>query len=110
MSDVTSVIILTELHWDYEDIKNDHPISLIQDWLTANEYGALKRVDEHAGGNRALQDEVWLGAFNYLELEEFIEFVKGLDWTVYQESVEFLYKDEHDEEFTYLRLKEADLE
>ena len=41
--------------------------------------GELAQVDQHAGGRKAIECYVWMGAFNYLEIGEFVD--------VYQKSL-----------------------
>ncbi len=34
--------------------------------------GTFTQVDQHAGGRKAIERHVWMGAFNYLEIDEFM--------------------------------------
>jgi hypothetical protein len=72
MSFVSSVILVCEL--------DDPCIHPIQDWLRVENKPPLARVNELCGGNKAMQCDVWGGAFNYLDDREFILFVKSLPW------------------------------
>ena len=77
MSKVTDVAILTPLpHSDQES----PAIAVINAWLDEHHYGQLVEVSDHAGGKRAMQAQVYLGAFNYLDVPAFIATVKGAPW------------------------------
>jgi hypothetical protein len=40
----------------------------------------LARIHEHAGGPKYLEAEVWVGAFNYLPMPDFVAHLKSLAW------------------------------
>ncbi len=64
-------------------------ITALNEWLAkpvtklnsepVNSLGQLMPVDQYAGGTRAMETNLWLGAFNYMPIGEFI--------TVYQRAV-----------------------
>jgi hypothetical protein len=56
----------------------------------------FRNVRDHAGGNKALQGDVWLGAFNYLRDEEMAEALKLVRWP-YDEEPLVLIQQEHDD-------------
>lgn len=53
----------------------------LNEWLVSddNAYGSLVEVSDHAGGTKALETHVYLGAFNYLDINGFVK--------AYQEAV-----------------------
>lgn len=59
----------------------------------------LARVDQHSLGNKCMQANVWLGARNYLDIEQFERRVAALPWRE-PENVTLLLQDEQDECFT----------
>lgn len=58
----------------------------------------LEKVDGHAGGDKAMQCDVFIGAINYLDINGFIEVFKSIKWE-YPEDIQLLIKDEHDDKF-----------
>ena len=60
--------------------------------------GTLHKVDQHAGGTKALQAEVYMGAFNYLPVGEFIALVKTLPWE-YPEDIRLFMQEEQEYSF-----------
>jgi hypothetical protein len=92
MSHVTDVIFACDLR------EEKTSVDLINDWLVEHEIGMLASVDDHAGGKKAMQSWVFLGAFNYLPIEEFASYVRSLTWC-HPENVQIWIKDEHDERF-----------
>ena len=50
------------------------------------------------GGGKFLEARIYIGAFNYLELSEFVEHVKSLDWDE-PECVQIMVKEQDDDRF-----------
>ena len=42
--------------------------------------GVLANVAQEVGGRKNLQGIIWVGAFNYLPLKEFLALVREFDW------------------------------
>jgi hypothetical protein len=99
MSVVTNVLICLNLLEEIDDQATTPPISEINDYLSSRGYGGLARVDDLAGGNKAFQAGVWLGAFNHLNIKEFMDVVKSRDWLC-RDDVQVLLKKEEDYTFT----------
>lgn len=62
----------------------------------------LKRVDDYRDSDtpgKAMQCEVYIGAHNGLDLENFVEFFRTLHWVFAPECVQLFLKDEHDDRF-----------
>ena len=55
------------------------------------------------GGTKMLETNVAIGAFNYLELEEFIEHLRNIKWEEPQ-NVQIIVKEQNDEKFRLLDL------
>jgi hypothetical protein len=99
MSHVTDVILtisLAEVDW-----KDDrcHVVETINAWLSESDYGELKRVDDFTGGRKAIQAAIFMGAFNYLNILEFVAKVDAAPWE-YREGLALFVKDEHDARFS----------
>lgn len=71
----------------------------INAWLTEQGKGVLTDLADHAGGNKHMQINVWGGAFNYLDLDGFLQHVASRRWEE-PEHVTLLWNDEHDEGVT----------
>lgn len=78
MSVVTSIILTTSLV--EEDDLYCPAVEELNEWMLANRYGEFKRVDEYAGGNKAMQAVVFMGAFNYLDMDKFAETFRKVRW------------------------------
>lgn len=78
MSQVADVILTMSL---MEDNGTECPaLVFINVWLAIMDYGELKRVDSLAGGGKAMQAAVFLGAFNYLRIHSFTQIVNSAPW------------------------------
>lgn len=94
MSTVTNVILTTGLG----EAEHGTAIALIQDWLAADGHPHLRRVDELVNPGKAMEAEVWIGAFNGLRLEEFLQLVKWTRWLAIDE-MRIFWKRQDDEAF-----------
>jgi hypothetical protein len=68
----------------------------INEWLLKNNYGKLVRVDEYVTSGKAMQATVFIGAFNYLDLKEFIKVVDAAPWDVKENTALFVKEEEQD--------------
>lgn len=107
MSSVTDTFLLTSVMFDPDDNAHDAKvIDNIQDWLGRNCNQQLKRLDSNDrayGGSKVMQAGVWVGAFNYLPLDEFIRMLKGQKFGV---STQLLYQREEENGFTLVQIEE----
>ena len=90
MSYVADVVLLAGIR--------DSGVAEIQGWLKANDWPQLVEISDHAGGNKAMQCEVWAAAINYFDIEGFSKMVHAAQWES-PESVQLLIKDEEDDSF-----------
>jgi hypothetical protein len=98
MSVVTDIIVT------YSGLDDDK-LDTINAWMvTQREYEGDRfvAVDEKAGGGKAMQANVALGAFNYFELDEFLVFLDTIEWER-PEAVKVFVQEEHDEDGFTLR-------
>jgi hypothetical protein len=105
MSCVTDVIVVCGLTEESEESRLDSPVPTLErlsDWLEENEKGRLVRLDSSAGGRKAMQCVVALGAFNYLDIPDFLAHAWSLKWED-DEAVQIFIKDEEDDLFTAYR-------
>lgn len=58
----------------------------------------LKKVSQFAGGNKRMEVDVFLCAVNNLDVKEFLDAVKAVQWEM-PERVQVLLKNENDEKF-----------
>ena len=75
------------------------PLDNINAWLKENGYGELVDIGEFAGGGKAMQSNVYGGAYNFLKIDEFIKLVKNQQWCE-PENVQLLMQDEQESRFT----------
>lgn len=91
MSRVADIILLTFI---------DEPsVAKAQQWLADNKWPQLVEISGHAGGNKAMQCEVWAAAINYFDIDAFAKVIASIEWES-PEFVQLLVKDEHEERFT----------
>jgi hypothetical protein len=90
MSHVTDIVLLTFL--------DDSGVAKLNEWLKNNRWPELKEISGYAGGNKAMQCEIWTAAINNFDIDDFVCASKSIDWE-YPESVQLLIKGEHDDAF-----------
>jgi hypothetical protein len=99
MSSVTDIILSTTIE-DGATEEETHPnADVLSNWLVTNYKGGLVKVDQLAGGNKAMQRDVFLAAINYLDHEAFLALFHSVNWE-WPEDVQLLLKGEHDDVFT----------
>ena len=62
------------------------------------------QVDGLTVGSKAMEANVWIGAFNYLDIVNFIDALNKVKWD-YPEEVQLLIKEQEDEKFSQLDFK-----
>lgn len=92
MSYVTDVILLSH----YLD---SWTVDKIHGYLNDHHDTMLNEISEYGGGNKVMQCFIHAGAFNYLDLEAFLNFLKTLPYEVRQ-LIQLLTSEEHDDKFT----------
>ena len=96
MSYVQNIIVITA----YEDTV----VQELDAWLVEEQQiaprSALVQVDQYAGGIKAFEADVWVGACNYLKIDAFVKFVKRLKVkSCYPESFQVFLRDEDEDNF-----------
>ena len=93
MSHVTDIILIDSgLHL--------HEVREINKYLQDNYNSGLQQIDSmFGGGNKAIQCDIWIGAYNHMDIDLFLNFFYSLR-CVFKKEVQLLLKDEHDECFT----------
>lgn len=76
-------------------------------WLAERDMGQLHEVSDHGTNNKSMECYVAIGAFNYLETDEFVEMVMDAPWR-FPDNVQLLVKDEQADEFTEHRPVDPD--
>lgn len=96
MSVVTDVILLVSLTEEGpEDVFP--PVDEVNNWLRENGQNAgLNHLNGHEGGHKAWQADVFGAAFNFLDIEGFVQTVAGAKW-IAPDRVQLLIKGEEDE-------------
>ena len=93
MSTVTNVIFVTSVD-EYEATQALQRISSFQ---FGTYWEPIK--DEVAGGNKNLECEVYIGAFNRFDEEKFVDELKMVKWK-YPEELQVMVKRQDDDQFT----------
>jgi hypothetical protein len=109
MSWVTDVLFTINLQERFDDDFNSldscEALDNINAWLEKNELGQFDDLSAHvSSGGKAMQCHVYGGAFNFMDVDEFIALVLSQTWKV-PESVMLLTKDEEQEVFTVHRIE-----
>ena len=73
-------------------------IAFINRELANRNRGLLAEVDQFAGGRKNMEALVFMGAFNMVPIDDFLEWVRRAPW-VSPENVRVFAKDEGDEAF-----------
>jgi hypothetical protein len=99
VSVVTDIILVTAIEDGGFD--GQHPnVDKMNEWFQARYRGArLVKVDQHGGGNKAMQCDVFMGAINFLDVDALLAAFKAIEWQQH-ESVQLMLKQEHEERFT----------
>ncbi len=95
MSVVTNIIVIIPCCSDGTDIKKINSKLL---HLDGNHY--LKQVDQYAGGNKAFETDVYMGAFNYLNVGQFKKWFKATEFT--EHNIQLLIQEQDDNNFTII--------
>lgn len=98
MSRVTNVILTAACAEDIDDNDHANAMESVNQWLAEKNYGEFARVDGNAGGTKAMEAFVFLGAFNYLDLVAFLAVVGAAPWQQ-PENVRVFVKQQEDERF-----------
>lgn len=105
MSYVTNVILTFGPEWATEDEQAKSNMQKINDWLCENNCGAFRfplgAIDAAVGGTKSLDCEIFVGAFNYLNVEGFADLVFSLSWE-WPDEVQILVKNQDADLFSSL--------
>lgn len=107
MSIVTNIIFsFSNIEHGGDDTGDFILMQKVNEWLLKNSYSGDsfgKSINAYAGGYRALECRVYAAAFNHFSLDEFIEFVKSLDW-ICPESVQIIVQGQEDIKFRIIEI------
>lgn len=96
MSVVTTIIITCSILED-NDTEDVFPaIDFLNEYLASNNRGTFKNITEHFGGNKYPQINIFGGAFNWLDMQEFANKLLQAPWFE-PENVILLVNGEHDD-------------
>ena len=68
-----------------------HVVEQIDKYLVEKGHYRFADVTEHAGGEKAMQCLVYLGAFNHLDIDALVAFVRSCDWLTDEEGGDHSY-------------------
>lgn len=97
MSNVTNIILIMPACGDELDVKmiNDKLLEL-------DGHYTLNQVDEHAGGLKAMEVDVYMGAFNGLDVSEFKAWFNR---TIFREKLIQLFIQEQDDDLFQILIR-----
>lgn len=95
MSSVTSIILNA---WLDEDLAIDY-INRAMKTLP------LVRVEDYAGGHKAMQSDILMGAYSYMDIPAFLKVFHSAPWRD-PEYIQLFIKYEADEAFSIITLKQ----
>src|SRR5262245_44259689 len=108
MSVVTDIILVTIID-DGAERDGEHPnVDRLNAWIheTQGPPEALRKVDDDAGGNKAMQCDVFMAAINYLDKPGLIRAFRGIPWEA-AEAVQLMLKGEDDDLFTMFQIDDG---
>lgn len=104
MSVVTDIILVTFLN-DGAKRDNEHPnADRLSAYLEREHDRDLQKVDEHAGGDKMMQCDVFMAAINHLDKDEFVKLFRSIEWE-WPEKTQLMIKGEWDDRFEIFTLK-----
>jgi len=106
MSQVTDIILCCSLSEEHGD-DSFPPIDHVNQWLVAEGKGQLNHLNRAMGGGKAMQADVFGGAFNYLNIAQFISVVCDAGWER-PDCVQVMIKGENDELFGLVHLRDPE--
>jgi hypothetical protein len=103
---VTNVILSTPLYFDEE---KEVITKKINEFFDDTQKGFVNMDDENLpdgwyGGAKMLEAELFIGAFNYLDLPALIEHLKNIDWDGDIEEVQLIVKEQEDDRFRIINI------
>lgn len=97
MSCVTNILLLT--------MPGEPGVQTAQGYLIALDQPQLVEVSRHTTGPKAFEGEVWIGAFNYFDLDRFCTGLRAVIWE-FPECVQLLVKGDSDDVFEVIQVVE----
>jgi len=97
MSSVTDVIL------SISSLETQLPITKINGYLFDIHKSILKNVNEYSGGNKEMKSRIFIGAFNYFNIDDFLDIMEQQKW-IEKESIDIFIKTESDICFTTIKL------
>jgi hypothetical protein len=102
MSVVTDIILVTGID-DGAEREDEHPNADRLSAYLEREHGGrgLAKVDQHAGGRKAMQCDVFMAAVNFLDKDAFLAWFHAIEWHD-PEQVQLMLKGEQEERLTII--------
>ncbi|MFH1739631.1 MAG: hypothetical protein ABIH23_11535 [bacterium] len=102
MSYVADTILTIGLMKDFDESEY---VDAINGWLKENGFGTFREISEYCGGGKALQADLWVGAFNYLDVDGLVSFCRNLKWPE-DATPQLFIKNENDDYFQEIKIKQ----
>lgn len=81
----------------------------LRKWATELSVPPFEPVDVKAGGNRSMECRVWMGAFNYLDLDGFLAYLRDFKWKFPElvENLQLFVRGQQDDLFSLYALRDG---
>lgn len=111
MSHVTNVILVFSVLEAYDEGEDGedryHVMTAINEWLrTQGHFPFGRHADHSSGGDKHLEVPIYVAAFNYFRLDDFLEMLKELPWKE-PRLVQVFVMDQDDDRFSVFELYRA---
>jgi len=108
MSLVTNIVFSFSIGEHSREIDGEYYYFLMDDinkWLSERNYGKFGvDADKISGGTKCLETPLFVAAFNYFDIEDFLEFLSSLQWKE-PENVQVFVKGQEENIFTLFRIR-----
>lgn len=101
MSVVTNIIVTTALNDGSLNDDSYTSVDTLNAWLLATRdrpVDQLRLVRDHAGGGKCFECDVWLGAFNHLDIDGFVAAFMAIEWE-YRDCAQLMVLEEQRDRF-----------
>ena len=83
----------------------DEHIDEVNKWLSEHDHypiGLIDPCNDVVGGEKCLEIRILIGAFNHLDLDDFVSHLCSIDWG--DDHVDLFVKKEHDDQYRFDRV------
>jgi hypothetical protein len=103
MSQVTNIILIFSLAENEKEIEGKLNLFRYNSSFSMISIDTPDLPRGWYGGNKLFESNIYLGVYNYFNLEEFVSHLNNIEWEE-RENVQLIYKEENDEVFKLITL------